>query len=107
MTMTIETGVRSLTTGRVCAGTRPIVSLYRRSTAESVIGMTETCMTSSTVEMHMTGSKTGAQSESTLSRSGTMKGTVITIVLSMTNLTNNAPLKEGIMQEESKHFPMT
>jgi hypothetical protein len=35
-----ETGVRSLTTGRVCPGTWPVVSLHRRSMAEGVVRMT-------------------------------------------------------------------
>jgi hypothetical protein len=35
-----------------------------------------------------------------------MKGTTITMVISMTNLTDNAPKKEGVMQEESKPFSL-
>jgi hypothetical protein len=57
--------------------------------------------------MHADGSKTGAKSKSALSRSDVMRGTMIIMVPSMTNLTDNAPLKEGIMQGGLKPFPMT
>jgi hypothetical protein len=69
-----------------------------------VIGMIETCVTSSVVEMHAAGSKTGVRSESALKNDVT-KGTMIIMVCSVTKLTDNASLKEGVMQEESKPFP--
>jgi hypothetical protein len=103
----MEIGVRGLTTDRVHAGTRPAVSLHQRSTVKGMIGMTRTCAMSSVVEMHVARLKTGAKSESTLSKSGTARGTMITMILSMTNHTNKAPLKEGEMQGESKSFSMT
>jgi hypothetical protein len=107
MTAIMESRVRNLTTDRVHMGTWLAASLHRRGAANSVIRMTETCMTSSAVEMHADGSKTGAKSESALSRNDTMRGTMIYMVPSITNLTDNAPLKEGVMQEESKPFPTT
>jgi hypothetical protein len=64
-----------------------------------MLGMTETCATSSMAEMHAAGSKTGAKSESALSRSGAMRGTMNIMVPSTTNLTYKALLKEGVMQE--------
>jgi hypothetical protein len=36
-----------------------------------------------------------------------MRGTMITMAPSMTNLTYNAPLKEVAMKEETKPSPMT
>jgi hypothetical protein len=100
----MEIGVRSLTTDRVRTGTWPVVSFHRRSMDEGEIRMTETCTTSSGAAMRVAGSKTGAKSESALSMSGVMRGTMITMAPSMINLTNNAPLKEGIMQEGLKPF---
>jgi hypothetical protein len=107
LTTTMEFRVRSLTTSIVRVGTQPIVSLHQRSTAKRVIGMTETCKTSYAAEMHMAGSKIGTKSESALSRNNMMSGTMIIMVPSMTNLTDNVPLKEGAMQEESRPSPMT
>jgi hypothetical protein len=68
-------------------------------------GMTETCTTSSAVEMRTAGSKTGTKSESALSRSSAMRGTMIIMVASMNNVTDSAPLKEGVMQEECALAP--
>jgi hypothetical protein len=96
-TETAESGVTSLITDRVPMGTRPVASLHRRCMAEGMIGMTVTCVTSSMIEMHAFGSKTGAKSESACSGNDTMKGTMLIMVPTMTNLTNNAPLKEGII----------
>jgi hypothetical protein len=102
-----EYGVTSLTTGGVPTGTQPVASLHQRSTAEGVIGMTATCATSSAAQMRMAGSKFDAKSKSAWSRNDTTRGTMIIMVRTMTNLTDNTPLKEGIIQEESKLFPMT
>jgi hypothetical protein len=76
--MMVKYGVTSLTTDRVNAGTRPAVSLHQRNTTEGGIEMTEICM----------------------------RGTMTVMVPSMTNLTDNALLKEGATQEDSKLFPM-
>jgi hypothetical protein len=77
------------------------------SMAEDMIGMIKTCTMSSAAKMHVAGSKTGAKIQSTSSKSGTTRGAMIIIVPSMTKLTNNVLLNEGIMREESKPFPMT
>jgi hypothetical protein len=103
----METGVRILITGRVHTGTRPAVSLDQRSVAKGMIGMTKTCTMSSAIEMHMARSKIGAKSENASSRSDATRVAIVIMVLSITNLTDNAPLKEGIMQEESKPFLTT
>jgi hypothetical protein len=44
---------------------------------------------------------------SALSRSDVMRGIMATMVPFMTNLTDNAILKEDVIQEESKPFPTT
>jgi hypothetical protein len=54
----------------------------------------------------MAGSKIGAKNETVPNRNNTMRGTMIIMTPSTTNLTDSAPLKEGAM-EESKHFSMT
>jgi hypothetical protein len=92
-------GVMSLTTNRVRAGTQPAISLHRRNVAEGRIGMTEICVTSSAVEMHVTGLTTSVRSVSALSKNNVIRGTMIIMVPSMTNLTDSALLKEGATQE--------
>jgi hypothetical protein len=52
-------------------------------------------MTSFTAEMHMTRLKTGARSVNTLSKNDEMRRIMTIMVPSMTNLTDNTPLKEG------------
>jgi hypothetical protein len=94
--------VTSLTTGRVHVGTRLAVSLHRRNVAEGKAGMTETCTTSSAARMHAAGSKTSVWSTSDVKR-----GSMTTTVPIMTNLTDNILLREGVMQEDTRHFPMT
>jgi hypothetical protein len=103
--MMTKYGVTSLTTDRVDVGTQPAVSLLQRSMTEGMIGMTETCAISSAVEMHMAGLTTGARSTSASSKTDVMRGTMIIVVLSMTNLTDSVPLKEGATWEESNPFP--
>jgi hypothetical protein len=97
--------VMSLTTDIVRAGTRLVVSLHWRNVAEGGIEMTEICAMSSAVEMHAFGLTTGAKSMSALSKIDMMRGTMTTMIPSMTNLTDSAPLKVGTTQEESKPFP--
>jgi hypothetical protein len=100
-------GGRILTTDRVREVTWPTVCLHKRNTAEGETETTMTCPTSSAIEMPTTGSKTGAMNETASNRSDAMKGTMIIMARSMTNLNDNAPLKEGIMKEESKPFLTT
>jgi hypothetical protein len=96
-----------MTTGRVRTGTRQAVSLHWRNAVEGETGMTEICATSSAAEMHVAGSKTDLRSASVLNRSAMKKGTMITMVTITTNLTDSVLLKEGVMQEESRHSPKT
>jgi hypothetical protein len=99
-------GVTSLTTDRVHVGTRPVVSLHQRNTVEGGIGMTDICMASSATELHMTGLIAGIRSVSALSKNDVMRGIMTIMVPSTTNLTDNALVKEGATQEESKLSPM-
>jgi hypothetical protein len=69
--------------------------------------MTEICVMSSVAEMHMAGLKTGVRSASALNKNSMKKGTMTTMVLIMTKLTDSVLLKEGTMQEESRLFPTT
>jgi hypothetical protein len=82
MTRRTETGVMMMTTSRVLIGTRPAASLNKRSAAEDA---TETTM----VEMHMAKLKTDAEIRSVKSKNSAMKGTMIIMVLAMTNLTRS------------------
>jgi hypothetical protein len=61
-TTKMESGVMSLTTGRVPAGTQAAASLHQRSAAVGVIGTTATCVTSSAAEMHAARLKTDTNS---------------------------------------------
>jgi hypothetical protein len=97
----------SLTTSKVHEGTRLAVSLHRRNAAEGETGMTETCATSSVAKMHVVGSKTDVRSMSALNMSDVKRWTMTTMVPITTNLTDSVLPREGTMQEESRHFPMT
>jgi hypothetical protein len=83
--------VRTLTTIRAHAGTQPAASLPRRSAAENGIRTTWTYVMLSTTEMHTTGLKTGAKSETASRKIGTMKGTMTTMVLTTISLSNTIP----------------
>jgi hypothetical protein len=69
--------VRILTTHRVHEGTQPAVCLHRSNIAEGKIGLTMTCVTSSTIEIPV------AKNE-----------TMIILAPSMINLIDSAPLTE-------------
>jgi hypothetical protein len=53
--------------------------------------MTETCVTLIVAEMHAAESKITARSENASSRNDATRGTMITMIPSMTNLTDNTP----------------
>jgi hypothetical protein len=92
----------SLTTGRVSMGTRQIVSLHQRNTAEDETGMIEICVMSSAIEVHVAGLKIGVRSTSALKKSSVKKWTMITTVPILTNLTESVLPKRGAMQEQSR-----
>jgi uncharacterized membrane protein len=94
--------VMIMTTGTVYTVTRQEVSLHQRNTAEGKTGMIKICATSSAAR-----SKTGIRSASISNRSSMKKGTMTTMVLITTNLTDSVLPKEGLMQEESGRSPKT
>jgi hypothetical protein len=67
-----------------------------------MVGIIATCVTSSAIEMHAVGLKTGTESGSALSASSATRGTMTIMALTMTNLTGSAPQREGTMQEVSR-----
>jgi hypothetical protein len=64
-------------------------------------------MTSSAAEMHATELKIGTKTGSVKSKNSAMKGTMITMVLTVTNHTRSSHQKRDISQEVSRHTPET
>jgi hypothetical protein len=91
-------GVMMMTTGGVTVGTRSASSLHQRA----MVKMTVTYVASSTAEMHMAGSKDGAEIGSVMSRNNATRGTMITMALTMTSLTGSIVLKDDTFQEASR-----
>jgi hypothetical protein len=87
--------------------TQPVASLHQRTAAESVMETTATYVTSSIEEMHATGSKADMERGSMTSRNNIMRGTMITMAPTMTNLTNSVLLNEVTCQEVSRPIPET
>jgi hypothetical protein len=96
-----------LTTTIVPMGTRPVASFHWRSAIEGMAETTATFMTSSTVEMHVPGLKTGVEIRSVMSKSSAMKGTMTITARTMTNLIDNILLKEVTSQEVPRLIPET
>jgi hypothetical protein len=78
-----------MTTKRVLVGTRPVASLHQSSMVEDAIETTMTYVMSSVAEMHAARLKIGTEIGSVKSQNSAMKGTMITMVLTMTNLTGS------------------
>jgi hypothetical protein len=87
MTRRAEIGVMMMMTEKVFMGTRSVASLHKRSVANDAIETIATYMTSSMVEMHTAKMKAGAEIGSVKSKNSVMKGSMITMVLTVTNLT--------------------
>jgi hypothetical protein len=96
MTRRTEAGVMMMTTERVLMGTRPTASLHRRSVSEDAIETTVTYMTSFVVEMHVAELKIDIETESVKSKNSMIKGTMISMVLIMINLTGSGHQKQDI-----------
>jgi hypothetical protein len=94
MTRRTETGVMMMTTGKAFMGTRPAASLHWRSVAENAIETTLTYVTSSMIEMHAAELKADAEIEGMKSKNSVMKRTMITMILTTTNLTGSAHQKQ-------------
>jgi hypothetical protein len=86
-------------------GTRPTTSLHRRSATKDATATTTTYVTSSTAEMHAAELKADAELRSMKSKNNAMKETMITMVLTMTNLTGSGHQKWDTSQEASRHIP--
>jgi hypothetical protein len=69
--------------------------------------MIVTHATLSTAGMHVAELKTTTENKIASSKNNTTKGVMITMNPSMTNLTDDAPQKEGTTKEELKPFPVT
>jgi hypothetical protein len=102
-----EIGVMMMTTRKVFVGTRPAASLHRRSTAENAAATIATYVMSSTVEMHAAKMKTDAKIGSMKNKNSMMKGTMITTVLTVTNLTGSSHWKRDTSQEVARHTAET
>jgi hypothetical protein len=76
-----------MTTRKAFVGTRPAASLHWRSVAKDATGITVTYATSSASEMHVAELKADPKIRSVKRKNSVMKGKMITIVLTMTNLT--------------------
>jgi hypothetical protein len=95
----------TVTTGRIFMGTRPAASLHARSAAEDASETITIYATSSTPKMHAVESKTSAEIGSMKSKNTAWKGTMIIMVLTMTNLTGSGHRKRDTSQEVSRHIP--
>jgi hypothetical protein len=105
MTKRTETGDTMMTTRKAFRGTQPAASLHRRSAAEDAIETTTTYVTSSTTEIHAADLKTGVEIGSVKGKNSAMKGTMIIMVLTTTNLTGKGHRKWDTSQEASMHIP--
>jgi hypothetical protein len=105
MSRRTETGVMMMTTGKAFIRTRPIASLHERRAAEDAIETTVTYATSFTAEMHAAELKADAEIGSVKSKSSTMKGTMITMVLTMTNINGSGHRKCDTSQDTSRYIP--
>jgi hypothetical protein len=105
MTRRMETGDTMMTTGKASRRTWLAASLHMRSAAEDATESTVTYVTSSVPEMHVTESKASAKIGNMKSKNNTMKGTMIIMVLTMTNLTGKGHWKWDTSQEVSRHIP--
>jgi hypothetical protein len=105
MTRRMNTGVMMVTTGRAFVGTQPAASLHGGSVAEDVVETTTIYVMSSAPKMHAAESKAGAEIRSVKSMNNAMKGTMIIMVLTTTNLTGSGHRKWDTSSEASRHIP--
>jgi hypothetical protein len=107
MTRRTEIGVIMVTTERVLMGTRLAASLHRWSVVEGATETTMTYVMSSMTEMLAAELKTSAEIGSVKSKNNAMKGTMITMVPTTTNLTGSGHQNWDISQEASRRTPET
>jgi hypothetical protein len=101
----MKTRVMMTTTGKAFLGTRPVASLHRRRTAEDATETTVTNAKSSMPEMHIDESKAGAEISSVKSKNSVMKGTMVIMVLTMTNPARIGHQKQDTSQQVLRHIP--
>jgi hypothetical protein len=70
-------------------------SLHGRSAAKDAIETIATCVTSSALEMHVARLKAGAEIRSMMSKNSAMKGTMIIMVITTTNLTGSGHRRQN------------
>jgi hypothetical protein len=102
-----ETRVMMMTIGKAFVGTRPAASLHRTSVIEEATETTVTYVMSSAIVMHASELKADIKIGSKKSKNNTMKGTMITMILTMTNLTGSGHQKRDTSQEVSRYIPKT
>jgi hypothetical protein len=83
------TRVMMVTIRRVFMGTRPAASLHGKSVTKDTEETTAIYARSFTLEMHAAGSKTSTEIGSMKSKNYVRKGTMIIMVLTMSNLTGS------------------
>jgi hypothetical protein len=105
MTKMTEIGVMMMTTGKAFMVTRPVASLHGRSATEDATETIATYVTSSVPEMHVAESKASAEIGSVKSKNNAMKGTMIIMVFTMTNLIGSGHRKQDTSQEALRHIP--
>jgi hypothetical protein len=103
----MRTGIMRMTTGVVPVGTRLAASLQQRSMVEGMVETTTTCATSTVLEMHVAGYRTGIRNGSVMSRNSMMRGTMRTTAATTINLIGNILLTEDTFQEASRLIPET
>jgi hypothetical protein len=101
----MQTGVMMMITGRAFMGTRPAASFHGRSATEDTTETTVTYATSFAPEMHAAESKANAEIRSVKSKNITIKGTMIIMVVTTTNLIRSSHQKRDASQEVSRHIP--
>jgi hypothetical protein len=95
----------TVTTGRVLVGTRPVASLHTRSMTEDIAETTAIYMASSVPEMHVAKLKADVEIGRVKNKNSARKGTMIIMVLTMTDLTESGHQKRDTSQEASRHTP--
>jgi hypothetical protein len=105
MTRRTETGDTIMTTEKASRGTWLAASLHGRSATEDTTETTVTYVMSSTPKMHTAKSKDNTEIGSVKSKNSVMKGTMIIMVLPLSNLTRKGHRKWDTSPEVLRHIP--
>jgi hypothetical protein len=93
------------TTRKAFVGTLPAASLHGRSMTKNAIETTMTYAMTSVLEMHKEESKTDAKIMSVKNKNNAMKGTMMIMVLTTSNITEISHQRWATSQEASRHIP--